>query len=122
MYYKFSFKKFNDFSCHSFFMVLTFFQSIGVVKSILLILLISNLLLSRLNCFNKESNRAFPRSLFPITQKGLLKIIEKMHPWNESVKTISASIKARSHLVGDGITWSLSFSPLEIVPFDIFAG
>ena len=91
----------NDFSCHSFFIELTLSQSIDSVMSILLISFTSILRFSKSKIFSSESNLALPRSLLPITQNGLLKMIENTQPWNESVKTIFASMNARNHLVGE---------------------
>ena len=51
---------------------------------------------------NNDSKRELPRSLFEITTKGLLNIIENTHPWNESVITNDASIKALNHFSTGG--------------------
>jgi len=50
------------------------------------------ILLSNLNIFFKQSNLPFPRRLFTKEIKGLLKIMEKTVPWNESVINIINNI------------------------------
>ena len=97
-----------DFSCHAFLIEFICSQSIWLIKSMLLILLMCILRFSRLKSFSNESKTYISPVFISYEPKCFLKIIKK-HPWNESVKTILASINARSHFVDEGVINHLLF-------------
>ena len=86
-------------------------QLIGCVIHSITSSLFVTMRLFKLNNLSKDSRRVLPLLLFRRTKKGLLKIIEKTVPWNESVTTYSHSLKARNHSSTAGYTHSFKSTP-----------